>query len=157
MESSPIYDVIVIGVGAMGSSALFHLSKVPNLNVLGIDQFHPPHNQGSSHGETRLTRLIYWQHPSYVPLIKRSHELWQQLEDETKKQLFVPTGGIYIGYPETGLLKKLIETSNKEGFKVEMLNSDEVMSRYPAFKIPKEMIGVFDSSTGVLFPEKCIK
>ena len=157
MDSSPIYDVIVIGVGAMGSSALYHLSKTPNLSILGIDQYSPPHDQGSSHGETRLTRLIYWQHASYVPLIKRSHFLWRQLETETNKQLFVPTGGIYIGYPDTTLLKKLMDTSKKEGFDIELFSAEEIMKRFPAFKLPEGMIGVYDYSTGVLFPERCVE
>lgn len=155
MEQS-FYDVIVIGVGAMGSSALYHLSKIPNLKILGIDQFHPPHTFGSSHGETRITRQIYFEHPDYVPLLKKSYPMWRQLENETNTKLFESTGGIYIGQNGHPLLNGLKETAKKHNFNIKLMTPKEIMEKFPAFKIPDHMVGIYDNTAGILFPEKCI-
>ena len=154
---SPYYDVIVIGVGAMGSSTLYHLSKVPNLKVLGIDQFYPPHTNGSSHGETRITRQIYFEHPSYVPMIKKSYPMWRKLESETNTQLFVQTGGIYIGENEGILMKGTIKTAKEHNFEIKILKAKEIMERFPAYHVPENFVGIYDPTAGILFPEKCVE
>src|SRR6266550_9605880 len=93
------YDVIVAGLGAMGSAAAFHLAA-SGRRVLGLDRFQPPHSLGSSHGLTRIIREAYFEHPSYVPLVRRAYELWADLEKQSGRQLFIQTGGLMIGSPD---------------------------------------------------------
>src|SRR5215470_4119354 len=96
------YDVIVVGLGAMGSAAAYHLAK-NGLRVLGLDRFHPPHNFGSSHGLTRIIREAYFEDPLYVPLVQHAYELWAELEKQSGQQLLLKTGGLMIG-PADGAL-----------------------------------------------------
>src|SRR5664279_6155393 len=93
------FDVIVVGLGAMGSSAAFHLAK-RGRKVLGLDRFTPPHSFGSSHGQTRIIREAYFEHPMYVPLVQRAYQLWDELEDSSGRELLRITGGLMIGRPD---------------------------------------------------------
>src|SRR5436309_16003936 len=90
------YDVIIAGLGAMGSAAAYHLA-LSGRRVLGLDRFTPPHTFGSSHGLTRIIREAYFEHSLYVPLVQRAYELWSELERNHDAQLFVQTGGLMIG------------------------------------------------------------
>ena len=90
------FDIIVLGVGAHGSAALYQLSKT-NKNICGIDRFTPPHNFGSSHGQTRIIRQAYHESPMYVPLVQEAYNLWYELEAATQEKLLLKTGGIYVG------------------------------------------------------------
>src|SRR5690242_15251784 len=90
------FDVIVVGVGAMGSSACYHLAR-RGARVLGLEQFDIPHALGSSHGQSRMIRLAYYEHPDYVPLLRRAYELWHELESISGQKLLYLTGGLYIG------------------------------------------------------------
>ncbi|MFM8398880.1 MAG: FAD-dependent oxidoreductase, partial [Pirellula sp.] len=96
-------DVIVVGLGGVGSAACYTLAK-QGYRVVGIDQFDPPHSMGSSHGDTRIIRKSYFEHPSYVPLLIRAYELWNTLESEVAKQLYFPTGLLEIGPPNGAVL-----------------------------------------------------
>src|SRR5688500_20410474 len=95
------YDVIVFGLGAMGSAAVYHLAN-SGLKVLGLDRFKPPHELGSSHGQTRIIREAYFEHPIYVPIVQRAYELWAELETKRSGKRFVHTGGRMTG-PPTGV------------------------------------------------------
>src|SRR5918998_5111237 len=97
-----MFDVIVVGLGAMGSATLYELSR-RGVRALGIDQFAPPHTLGSTHGRTRIIREAYFEHPLYVPLVRRAYELWDELEREASLTLFHRTGGLMIG-PADGTL-----------------------------------------------------
>lgn len=152
-----LFDVAVIGIGAHGSAAVYQLSKVPNLKVLGIEQFSSPHIYGSSHGETRITRQIYFEHPDYVPLVKKSYPMWRDLENEAKTQLFVNSGGIYIGQEGYTLMNGLKRTAKEHNFDIKPMKAREIMERFPAFKVPDNMVGIYDPTAGILFPEKCIE
>src|SRR5882724_8267149 len=90
------FDVIVIGVGAMGAAACWQLAR-RGVRVLGLEQFSLVHALGSSHGHTRMIRLAYYEHPDYVPLLRRAYQLWDQLEAISGQKLLYRTGGIYIG------------------------------------------------------------
>src|SRR5262245_56077881 len=92
------WDAAVIGLGAMGSAAAYHLARRGH-RVLGIDRFSPPHTLGSSHGETRIIREAYFEDPCYVPLVQRAAVLWRELEAESGRSLMVRTGGLMIGHP----------------------------------------------------------
>src|SRR5436309_15798060 len=96
------YDVIVVGLGAMGSAAAYHLA-LNGKRVLGLDRFEPPHQFGSSHGLTRIIREAYFEHPSYVPLVRRAYELWTELERRSGRKLLQKTGGLMLG-PANGVL-----------------------------------------------------
>src|ERR671932_2496108 len=96
---TPAYDVVVVGLGAMGSAAAYQLAR-RGQRVLGLDAFAPGHTQGSSHGESRIIRMAYYEHPDYVPLLRRAYQLWQELERETGQKLLHITGGLYIGPSE---------------------------------------------------------
>src|ERR671933_513532 len=102
MTSLHRYDAIVLGLGAMGSAAAYHLAR-RGRRVLGLDRFTPPHTLGSSHGQTRIIREAYFEHPLYVPLVQRAYELWAELERESGRTLFRQTGGLMIG-PKDGVL-----------------------------------------------------
>src|SRR5207245_4381930 len=93
------FDTVIIGLGARGSSTAYHLAKAGQ-RVLGLDRFTPPHPFGSSHGQTRIIREAYFEHPSYVPLVQRAYALWAELEERSGRPLFVKTGGLMIGPPD---------------------------------------------------------
>src|SRR5690554_4419785 len=96
-----MYDVIVLGLGGMGSAAAYHLAR-RGRRVLGLEQFDPVHDRGSSHGETRMIRECYAEHPSYVPLVQRAYENWRQLErDSGVDPILTITGGLYVGAPDS--------------------------------------------------------
>lgn len=150
-----IYDVVVIGLGAMGSSALYHLSG-KNLKILGIDRFNPPHIFGSSHGETRIIREAYFEHPLYVPLIQRAYKLWYELQEKSDETLIVETGGLMLGdlESETVTGSELSAVSHNLDYK--KFDSSEIKQEFNAFKVDDNTIGIFERKAGYLFPEKCI-
>src|SRR2546422_8202378 len=98
----PTADVIVLGLGAMGSAAAYHLAR-RGVRVAGIEQYTPTHDRGSSHGRSRVIREAYFEHPDYVPLIQRAYELWRGLEQESRERLPIMTGGLMIGPDHGGL------------------------------------------------------
>lgn len=151
-----MFDVIVVGLGAMGSSCVDHLSR-RGLSVLGLDQFDPPHDQGSSYGQTRMIREAYFEHPAYVPIVQRAYELWDELESDYGQQLFLQTGALMIGPPD-GVLVQGSETSARQhGLPYEKLSAQAVKECYPAFHLPNEMTAIFESRAGLLFLEDCIR
>src|ERR1700692_2753834 len=101
------YDVIVLGLGAMGSAAAQHRAE-RGKRVLGIEQFNSPHNLGSSHGGSRMIRQAYWESPDYIPLVLRAYELWRQLEHDTGTRLLHITGGMNIGSRDGDLVARTI-------------------------------------------------
>lgn len=149
------YDVIVLGLGGMGSAAAYHLAR-RGRRVLGLDRFHPAHDQGSSHGRSRIIREAYWEHPSYVPLVWRAYELWADLERAYGRQLLQTTGGIVIGPPESDLVRGSLESARTHRLTHEVLDPPAIRRRFPVFAPGDEMIGVFEPRAGVLFVEECV-
>ena len=149
------YDVIVIGLGAMGSSAAYQLAK-RGQRVLGLEQYYPAHAKGSSHGTTRMIRKSAFEHPDYVPLGQRSYELWEELEQLSGRRLVTNTGGLYIGSPEEHYIKGSIETARAYGIEHEVLSSDELRRRYPQIMVKDEQIAYSEPDMGVVTPGKCI-
>ena len=149
------YDVIVVGLGAMGSACLDALAGASR-RALGIDRFAPPHAQGSSHGRTRITREAYFEHPSYVPLVRRATELWRALERTSGRQLLVQTGGLSIG-PETGMLVRgALASAQANRVLHRVLSAAGVHRQFPGLQPLDDMVAVFEDRAGVLFPEQCI-
>ena len=149
------YDVIVVGLGAMGSASLYALARSRH-RVLGIARFAPPHALGSSHGRTRIIREAYFEHPAYVPIVRRAFDLWRELERSIGKPLYVKTRGITIG-PESGMLVRGARAS-AEAFGVphRVLSAAGVHRQFPGLQPLDDMVGVLEDRAGVLFPEQCI-
>jgi sarcosine oxidase len=157
------FDVIVLGLGAMGSSTLYQLAK-RGVNVLGIDQFSPPHAHGSTHGDTRITRLAIGEGEEYVPLVIRSHEIWPEIEREAGKQLKFRTGGLVISSEAKGgslhvenFFGKTVAAAGKYGIAHEILGAYDIRKRFPQFNVADNEIGYFEPETGYLVPEECVK
>ena len=149
------YDAIVVGVGGMGSATLYHLAK-RGLKVLGIDQFEIPHEIGSSHGLTRIIRLAYYEDLSYVPLLRRSYELWAELEREFGEQLFYQTGSIDMGPEDSDVFRGSLQSCMENDFEHEVLNSKQLSARFPGYRLPVATMAVFQPQGGLLVPERCI-
>lgn len=159
----PRYDTIVIGLGAMGSAALYQLAKAGQ-RVLGIDQFAPPHRLGSSHGETRITRLACGEGPEYTQFARRSHEIWRELEVETGRSLLVQNGFLAISgegpraanHENPDFLRTTIEAAERAGIAHELLRDAEIRKRHPAFNVLGGDRAYFEPEAGYVRPEECI-
>ncbi|GAB3950140.1 N-methyl-L-tryptophan oxidase [Spirosoma harenae] len=158
-----IYDAIVVGLGAMGSAAIYQLSK-QTPHVLGIDQFAPPHTLGSTHGDTRITRQAIGEGIHFVPLALRSYDIWRELEQLTGEQLLTITGGLFVGQPNSdvrtrnkaGWLTTTIQAAEQFHIPHSLLNTDTLRQRFPQFKFQPNDIGYFEEEAGFLGPERCI-
>ena len=117
-----MHDCIVLGVGGAGSAALYHLAR-RGVNVVGIDRFPPGHGRGSSHGQTRMLRLAYFEHPDYVPLLRRAYQLWAELEQEHGVPLYRETGVVQAGPPDGVVLTGVLEAARLHGLDVEEVDS----------------------------------
>ncbi len=148
-------DVIVLGVGAMGASACYHLAS-RGAAVLGLEHFDIPNDQGSAHGQSRAFRMCYFEHPDYVPLLRRAYELWHELEHVSERKLFHETGGIWFGPADCELIAGSRDAAVKHGLPYEWIEHDEVGKRYPQFKVPDEYVGFYEPQAGLLLPEKII-
>lgn len=150
------FDVIVLGLGAMGSAAAAALAR-RGVSCLGLDAFHPPHDRGSSHGETRVIREAYFEHPLYVPLVRRARELWRQLEERRRRRLMETTGALLIGSPRSELIAGAGKSAREHYLDCEELTAEEIHHRFPQLHPPPEAVGLFEPRAGVLFPEECIR
>jgi sarcosine oxidase len=149
------YDAIVIGIGGMGSATFYHLAK-RGLNVLGLEQFGIPHEMGSSHGLTRIIRLAYYEDPSYVPLLRRTYQLWDELEKEAGKKLFYQTGSIDMGAEDSMVFAGSLQSCLEHDLEHEVLDSKTLNRRFPGYQMPPEIMAVFQPQGGLLVPERCI-
>lgn len=156
-------DVAVVGLGVVGSAVLMHLARA-GVPAIGIDRFAPPHAHGSSHGETRITRLAVGEGEAYMPLVRRSHEIWRELERETGQVLLDQTGGLLMA-PREGaarhhgmdnFVQRTAAIARQFGIAHEMLDAPEVMRRFPAFTLRGDELGYFEPEAGMLFPERCV-
>jgi sarcosine oxidase len=157
------FDIIVIGLGAMGAAALYQLAKAGQ-RVLGIDQFEPPHRLGSSHGETRITRLACGEGPEYTQFARRSHEIWRGLERATGRSLLVQNGFLAISgegpraanHENPDFLGTTIEAAQHADIAHELLSDAAIRKRYPAFNILDGDRAYFEPEAGYVRPEECI-
>jgi len=150
------FDVAVIGLGAMGSAALYHLAR-RNIRAVGIERFAPGHERGSSHGSTRIIRLGYFEHPSYVPLLRRAYTLWRDLEAASGRSLMTITGIVEIGREDSELVQGTLASSRLHELPHQVLTAAEVMRRYPAFRLPADFVGVLQSDGGYLEAEAAVQ
>lgn len=150
-----VYDCIVLGLGGVGSAAL-RAAAMRGWNTLGIEQFGVVHDRGSSHGQTRIIRNAYFEHPDYVPLAQRSWKAWDELQTESRQPLMEKTGLLQMGPPDGEVVRGVLASAKQHGLKVETLTAEEVVSRFPAFKTPTHQIGLFEESAGFLRVEACV-
>lgn len=149
------FAVIVVGVGGMGSAAAYHLAR-RGRRVLGLERFDIPHDQGSSHGLTRIIRLAYYEHPSYVPLLRRAYELWEELERASGEKLLQITGSIDAGPPGSQVFEGSRRSCELHDLPHEVLTSAELTRRFPGYRLPSETLALFQPRGGFLRPEQCI-
>jgi sarcosine oxidase len=156
--------VVVVGLGAMGAATLFQLAKA-GVKAVGIDRFAPPHDQGSSHGDTRITRLAVGEGAAYVPLVHRSHQIWRELEAHSDEALFEQCGVLVMSSTTTAashhgaedFVAQTIELARTYGIAHEILTSSQIHARFPQFgPIRDGAIGYFEPEGGFVRPERCI-
>ena len=151
------YDVILAGLGAMGSATAFHLADRKGLRVLALDRHRPPHTLGSTHGGTRIIRETSFEHPRYVPLVRRAYACWRRMEAATGRPLLRVTGGVFIGAPDGPFVAKSRESADIHGVPYEILPPAEIRRRFPAFRPAAGTVGFFEPGAGMLGPEACVQ
>ena len=161
---SKIADVLVVGLGAVGSAALYQSAKL-GAHAIGIDRFVPPHDQSSSHGDTRITRQAIGEGRAFVPLVLRSNQIWEELEGTNGRSLMVRNGGLILASPDipgdhhgsTSFVQDTIDAAMEFGIPHEALSAGEIEYRYPQFRLRGDEVGYFESGAGFLRPEACIE
>lgn len=150
------FDVIVIGCGGFGSSCVFHLAR-RGYRVLGVDRFLPGHDRGSSHGDTRIIRQAYFEHPDYVPLLRRSYELWRDLEAESGRALLRICGLMQAGSPTGEVITGVRKAAERYGIPIENFSARLAERTFPGFRMSDEIEVVFEPGAGILAVEDCVR
>ena len=155
MRTNGVYDVIVLGVGGMGSATVYELAS-RGLRVLGLERFDIPHSFGSSHGVTRIIRMAYFEDPSYVPLLRRSYERWRELESVSGERLLYITGSVDTGSEEGKVFTGSLRSCQEHGLPHEALTSSELTRRFPGCRFPEDWMSVYQPDGGFVLSERCI-
>ncbi|WP_363466587.1 N-methyl-L-tryptophan oxidase [Halogeometricum borinquense] len=154
--SDKAYDVIVVGVGGIGSAAVYHLSQ-RGLDVLGLDQYSIPNSVGSSHGDSRLIRLTNYEDPEYVPHVRRSIDLWESLEEEYGEQLLFRTGTVDAGPEGSETVEGAITACEEYDLPYEHLSAAELSEQFPGFRLPSDFEAVHQPDGGFIHPTRCVQ
>jgi sarcosine oxidase len=154
-KGAAVYDLIVIGLGAMGSATAYHAARSGH-KVLGLDAFERAHTRGSSHGRSRIIRESYAEGPQYVPLVQRAFELWRELERESGRPLLTMTGGLYIGTPDSDIVTGVLRSASEHGLLIDYLDAQDAMRRFPGFRLSDDLVAVYEANGGVLDAEACV-
>jgi len=149
------HDVIVMGLGGMGSATAYQLAQ-RGARVLGLDQFGPAHDQGSSHGRTRVIRQAYYEGPDYVPLLFRAYDLWHALELEAGVTLLTKTGALHLGAPNSAAVAGATLSARTHRIPHEMLTPDEIRKRFPVLRPQPDQVALLEYEAGILPPERCV-
>jgi sarcosine oxidase len=151
------FDVVIAGLGATGGAAAWQCAQ-RGLTVLGLDRFRPPHELASHHGASRIIRETAFEHPLYVPLVRRAYELWSALGSAAPRQdLLIPTGALYAGVPQASVVTGSRRSAREHGVPCDELTAAGIRSRWPVFAVDDGMVGVFEHRAGILRPEACIE
>ncbi|WP_217282884.1 N-methyl-L-tryptophan oxidase [Paenibacillus alginolyticus] len=150
------YDVIIVGAGSMGMAAGYYLS-LEGKSVLLLDSFNPPHDRGAHHGDTRIIRHAYGEGTSYVPLALRAQKLWFDLEQQSGRKLFYQTGVLNVGTRDSTFIQQVISSSEAYSLPLQTVDSSKTHTRWPAISLPEGYVGCFESDSGVLKSEECIR
>jgi sarcosine oxidase len=155
-------EVIVVGLGAVGAAAAYQLAK-RGTRVLGVDRYSPPHAMGSSHGDTRITRLAIGEGAHYTPLVLRANQIWREIESQTGEDLLVVTGGLIVSSDRRratthvpNFFENTIEAARRYGITHELLEADQIRRRFPLFAVRDNEVGYYEPGAGYLRPEACI-
>jgi sarcosine oxidase len=148
-------DLIIVGVGAVGSAALRAASE-SGANVLGIELHAPAHARGSSHGLSRIFRHAYFEHPDYVPLLKHSTARFESLERESGKPLLHRCGMLVMGPQGSGIAQGSLDSARRWNLPVDGLDAEALRSRFPWFAVPDDAIGAFEANAGIVRPEATV-
>lgn len=151
----PTYDVVVVGLGIMGASALSHLSR-RGIRVLGVEAHGPLHELGSSHGQSRIFRRAYWEGERYVPLLDRSYLGWMELDEAAQDTIALKVGGLFVGSPESKLVHGSRETATRCGVDHEYLDAAEISGRFPAFRPRDDAVAVYEPDALMLFADRAL-
>lgn len=149
------HDVAIVGLGAMGSAAAWVLSR-RGVRVLGIDRYTPPHHFGSTHGQSRIIREAYYEHPLYVPLVQRAYTLWDDLSQESGRQLLVRTGGLMIGPADGTLVQGAQQSARLHQLPCALWSGAKVRDRVPALNVPDSHVALWEPRAGLLRPEQAV-
>ncbi len=155
-RSDHTFDCIVLGTGGVGSAALYHLAQ-RGASVLGLDRFAPGHDQGSSHGHTRIIRLAYFEHPDYVPLLYRAFELWEALEQQQGVSLYRQTGLLEIGPRDGDVVPGVLAAARQHALEVDELSASDIRRQFPGIQVSEDWVGVFEARSGYLLVEDGVK
>lgn len=147
---------IVVGLGAMGSATCLQLAR-RGVSVIGIDQYAPPHSYGSTHGDTRITRLALGEGPEYIPLVKRSHQLWRELEDESGTRLLTQCGGVILARPGSPFFEQTRALAQRFGIEHEHLGNAELRRRLAMFAVDEETEAYYEPGAGIVWPEAAVR
>lgn len=150
-----VYDVIVVGVGGMGSAALWQLAQ-RGKRVLGLERFDIPHANGSSHGVTRIIRLPYHESPAYVPLLRRAYELWRDLEKASGSELLVLTGSLDASRETESPFQGALQSATLHGIEHQVLSGREVNARFPGYRLPGDFAALYQPQGGFIASERAI-
>ncbi len=151
--SAEVYDTIVVGVGGMGSATCYELAR-RGRRVLGLERFDIPHERGSSHGYTRIIRLAYYEHPSYVALLQRAYTLWEELEQRVDERLLHITGSIDAGPEDSWVFKGALQSARDHELPHEVLNARDLAARFPAYQLPRDTLALLQPRGGFVLPER---
>lgn len=149
------YDVIVVGVGGIGSAATYHLAR-RDVDVLGLERYDIPNAMGSSHGVTRIIRKAYHEHPDYVPLLDRAYELWRGLDAGHDRDLLYTHGSLAAGLPDSEVVTGAREACETHGLEYDIHDATELAERFPGFDLPADFESVYQPEGGFLWSEQCI-
>lgn len=155
-DPMPGYDVIVVGAGVVGASTLWRLAR-RGLRALAIDQHRPPHGLGSSHGQSRIIRQAYFEHPDYVPLARLAYRGWEQLEEQSGERLFERVGLVQVGPPDGVVVPGVLRAAAEHGIAVDSFEAADLEARWPQFRVPQGMACVHEPTAGLLHVERCVQ
>jgi sarcosine oxidase len=153
--SAVSFDAIVVGLGAMGSATTWALAR-RGVRVLGLDQFQPGHVRGSSHGESRIIRQLYFEHPLYVPIVQRAYALWAELETEAGAQLLYLNGGLTLGPAGGRIVPGARDAARRHGLSFDELTADGITRRFPAIHPPENYVGLWDPRGGYVRADRAV-
>ncbi|MFJ9555256.1 N-methyl-L-tryptophan oxidase [Nocardiopsis sp. NPDC101807] len=148
-------DTVVVGLGAMGAQALWRLAR-SGVDAVGVEQFSPGHDRGSSHGESRIIRTAYLEGAEYVPFVRAAWRAWSELEEASGQRLVLRTGALMAGAPDGAAVAGSLAAARHHGLPFELLSADEVRSRFPGHRLHTGEVGVFEEDAGVVLPEASI-
>ena len=154
--SKNVFDAIVIGVGGMGSAACFELAR-RGQRVLGLEQYPLVHDRGSSHGLTRIIRTAYYEHPDYVPLLRRAFEHWYELERQFGAHVLTECGCLSLGTPQSEIVSGVQQSATQHNLPIEALSAADIKQRFPPFRFSHQYVGILEQQAGFLHVEECVR